>query len=95
MEARPPGRWRLQERLALRAGGFFVHKKANGAIAFVNRFGPMRCEREAKAIQGQMPVTAAADAPRAYPLAGTAGWRRAEFARAAKIAIAGLKVVRL
>jgi hypothetical protein len=60
----------------------------------MDRFGPMRGEGESETIELHIAEISTANAPRAHAIAESFGRRRAEFAGATIIAIAGLYVIR-
>ena len=86
---------KLEERVALPRIRAFVEKQSGGAVAFVNRLGPVRGKREAQSIELHVAELAARDAPGAHALTVTARGGRAEFTRATAVAVARLKKVGL
>src|SRR5437667_93143 len=70
-----------------------LKKQRESAIALVQRARPVGDETDRQAVQRQVAVAPAVDAPRAHAVAKALGWRRFKFARAAIVATAGLYVI--
>src|SRR6185295_1217279 len=85
----------LQECVALLCVGPFVKEQADGAVAFVDRLGPMRGKREGEPIQRNAAVAPAVDPPGADTFAKTLrGWR-GKFTGTSEVAVAGLQIIGL
>src|SRR5205807_58304 len=82
-----------QKRVTLRRVRPLVEEQADGAVALVDRLGPVRGKSQRQAVQADVAVTSPVDSPGSKAIAEPLRGRRGELTRTAVVAIAALEII--